>query len=392
MLSADPRLQFSTPSSGIETHISGAGPAGLAAAITLAKAGTRVVVRERKPSVGGRFHSDFQGQENWSSSVDIIEELTHMGITPNFPHTAFHELTAFDPRGKEYRFNSEQPLFYLVRRGSGPDSLDTALLAQAMALGVEVRFNDPIQRLPEGGICAEGPRAGDVIATGYLFDTDMDDGAYAVLSDELAPKGYAYLLIHQGRATLAICFFEDFHNERLYLERAVAFFEDKAGFRLPDHAARFGGLGNVSYPSTARKGRILYAGEAAGFQDALWGFGMRYAITSGHLAARAWLSGKPEAYDGMWRQSLGARMRAGIVNRLLFSRLGNRGYTRFLDGIAASGDVRGWLMRRHEERWHTRLLFPWANRMLPSRRNENNCVDPACSCTWCRCGKGQIHA
>lgn len=369
-------------------QISGAGPAGLAAAITLAKAGAKVVVHERKPTVGGRFHSDFQGQENWSSSVDIIEELTRMGIAPNFPHTPFHELVAYDADGKIYHFDSEQPLFYLVRRGNGPDSLDSTLLAQAVALGVEVRFNDPLRHLPEGGICAEGPKAGDVIAAGYLFDTDMADAAYAVLSDELAPKGYAYLLIHRGRATLAICFFEDFHNERLYLERAVAFLQDKVGFRLPADAMRFGGLGNVSYPATARKGRILYAGEAAGFQDALWGFGMRYAMTSGHLAARAWLDGRPESYDAMWRQALGARMRAGIVNRLLFSRLGNKGYGRFLQGLDASRDARNWLMRHHQERWYTRLLFPWANRMLPSRRTGNDCADPACVCTWCRCRQG----
>lgn len=391
MLNAGVNCQATVPASENAISISGAGPAGLTAAITLARAGAKVIVHERRSSVGERFHSDFQGQENWSSSVDISEDLTRMGVSPDFPRMPFHELIAYDPNGKAYRFSSEQPLFYLVSRGNGPDSLDTALLTQATSLGVEVRFNDPIHHLPEGGICAEGPRAGDVIAAGYLFETDMDDGAYAVLSDDLAPKGYAYLLICKGRATLAICFFADFHNERRYLERAVAFFEDKAGFRLPSNATRFGGLGNVSYPATACKGHILYAGEAAGFQDALWGFGMRYAMTSGHLAARAWLSGKPESYDAMWQQALGARMRAGIVNRLLYSRLGNRGYIRFLNSIAKSSDVRGWLMRYHEERWYGRLLFPWANKALPSKRAENRCVDPACSCTWCRCGKGHTH-
>src|SRR3546814_1060283 len=44
----------------------GAGPAGLACAIALARAGRHVVVREWHRDVGARFHGDFQGLENRS--------------------------------------------------------------------------------------------------------------------------------------------------------------------------------------------------------------------------------------------------------------------------------------------------------------------------------------
>ncbi len=368
-------------------HISGAGPAGLAAAITCARAGAKVVVHERKQTVGARFHGDFQGQENWTDTGDVIGALERMGIEPDFPHTGFTQLTVYAPSGQIFHYTGKQPLFYLVRRGSGEDTFDSALLAQARALGVEVRFGDRIQKLPEGGICAEGPRVGDVIAAGYQFSSDMADGAYAALSDDLAPKGYAYLLIHQGQATLAICIFDDFHNEHIYLERSVDFFQQQLGFSIGENAKRFGGLGNISYPATARKGNMLYVGEAAGFQDALWGFGMRYALVSGHLAAQAWLQGKPEAYDQMWQQKLGEKMRAGIVNRFLYTRLGEGGYTRFLRHLAEVGDIRQWLVRQHREQWYTRLLFPWANRVLPSKRKKYLCTHPDCTCTWCRCGK-----
>ncbi|HKI62323.1 MAG TPA: FAD-dependent monooxygenase [Mariprofundaceae bacterium] len=373
-------------------HISGAGPAGLAAAITFARAGGKAVVHERKSSVGARFHGDFQGQENWTSQVDVLDDLAAMGIESNFPHTGFSELTAFDATGREFRLRHDQPLFYLVGRGKGPDTLDSALLEQARALGVDVRFDDEIRHLQGGGICAEGPKAGDVIAAGYQFETDMADGAYAALADELAPKGYAYLLIYRGQATLASCMFEDFHREHIHLEKTVDFFQQRLGFTMGKDAKRFGGLGNVSYPKTAIKGNILYAGEAAGFQDALWGFGMRYAFISGHLAAQAWLQGKPEAYDPMWQQALGSRMRAGIVNRFMFSRLGNKGYSRFLEHIASCGDVGAWLAKHHQEHWYTPLLFPWANQALPSHRKEYLCTDPGCTCTWCRCSKRSHHA
>lgn len=44
-------------------QIAGAGPAGLAAAITLARAGRQVVVHELQSDVGHRFKRDFQGLE-----------------------------------------------------------------------------------------------------------------------------------------------------------------------------------------------------------------------------------------------------------------------------------------------------------------------------------------
>lgn len=42
---------------------------------------------------------------------------------------------------------------------------------------------------------------------GYLFDTDLPDQARCILSGRLAPAGYAYLLVHDGHATLASCLF-----------------------------------------------------------------------------------------------------------------------------------------------------------------------------------------
>jgi flavin-dependent dehydrogenase len=66
-------------------EIVGAGPAGLVAALTLARNGYRAVVHELRPDVGHRFHGDFQGLENWSTKEDVIDLLGRMGIKINFP-------------------------------------------------------------------------------------------------------------------------------------------------------------------------------------------------------------------------------------------------------------------------------------------------------------------
>ena len=121
-------------------QVVGAGPAGLAAAITLARAGRRVVVHEAQQEVGHRFGADLQGLENWSTKVDVLDAFRAAGITTAFERLACSHGTAFDAWDGRHEVRSSEPLFYLVERGSGKGSLDWALLGQALALGVDVRF------------------------------------------------------------------------------------------------------------------------------------------------------------------------------------------------------------------------------------------------------------
>ena len=365
-------------------EIAGAGPAGLAAAVTVAMRGARAIVSERQADVGNRFHGDFQGLENWTTSGDVLEELASMGIDPSFEYRPFSECVLYDPSGREYVIRSSRPLWYLVRRGSAPGTLDQALKAQALAAGAELRFNTTQDHLPDGGIVAHGPRRVDAIAVGYVFETRSADGAFAVISDELAPKGYSYLLISGGRATMASCMFADFHNEKAYLQRTVEFFSEKVGVKV-SKSRTFGGFGNVVPPRRARKGNLLYVGEAAGFQDALFGFGMRYAMLSGCLAARAWLEGRPAQYDRLWRTRLGPMLKLGAVNRYFYEKLGDAGYARFIATVSRAPDLRDWLRRYCGSSGLRSLLYPVARRRLARKPDLlKSCIE-GCDCTWCRC-------
>lgn len=357
----------------------GAGPAGLACAIALAKSRRRVVVREWHTGVGHRFHDDFQGLENWSDERDVLHELGAAGITASFEHHAVSRGTIFDPRGRPHRVQSDRALYYLVRRGGQSGTLDQALLQQAIAAGVEVRFADRVEAIDGPAVLAGGPRIADAIAAGYIFETDMPDGGWLALDNRLAPLGYAYLLVQDGRGTVASCMFTGFKQQAEHVGRTVSFFREQAGLAMRDPRP-FGGFANFRLPVTAMQGGHPVVGEQAGFQDALAGFGMRYALRSGLLAARSIVEGVD--YMALWNRELLPLLRAGTVNRFLFNTLGETGWRLAIRRLSA-GDAGLALRRFYRPSPLRSLLFPIARFAYRKPLRDRSCDHSDCRCVWC---------
>ncbi len=374
----------------------GAGPAGLVAAATLARAGRQVRVYEKAATVGHRFAGDFQGLENWSSSTGVLERLSQLGIEPTFAHKPFHEVTFYDRALRPSVARSVDPFFYLVRRGPEDGSLERALLDQARSAGAEVLLGQPAEHARRGDIVAIGPRYADGIATGYVFPTTLEDQAHCVISEEFAPAGYAYLLIWNGRATLATCLFKKQNNWKDARRQTVETFTRLVPDLDMSDARPFTGYGSVfGLTGFSDEAGRLFVGEAAGLQDPEWGFGMWYAMESGALAARSIVEGFN--YGEAAGEQFHSRREAALFNRLLFEKLPAGIVPSMLRRKARSPD----LLQGLRHHWAPNALkSAIARAALPrfSRKRLNHpdraCHSATCECVWCthaeECGEPQV--
>lgn len=342
-------------------RIAGTGPAGLAAAITLAQAGREVEVYERHPNVGMRFHGDMQGLENWTTERDVLEEFAQYGIQANFDYTAFHTLTIIDPTGQRFVYHTPLPLLYMIRRGKEKGSFDQGLKIQAEEAGARIAFNVALDD-EDADIVATGPSMHHIYAvdTGITFTTDHPNCAYGLLDDEAAYQGYAYLLVADGHGCLCNVLFNNFSEARTQFQRAKEALLAATHMKESDcrNVQEAGGVGSFSANPVFEKNGRMYVGEAAGIQDCLWGFGDRTAILSGVLAARAILQGT--SYTRAASQAFRNYLRNGIVNRYLFTRGNNTRYHAFLSRVGTKANPRTILHNLYTFSTAKKLLYPWA--------------------------------
>lgn len=314
---------MNNPKSKQKIKIAGAGLSGLATGINLQKRDYKVTICERLKKKGSRFNNDFQGIANWLSDKDVLELLENMNLKPDTPFFPTRQATFFGPDFEnKVEFNSEAPIFYLVRRGLKEGCLDKALREKFLESGGKIKFGTYADR-DKVDIVATGPEQAKGIASGYTFDTNFKDSTYTIIDDNLAPKGYAYLLIKNGHGTIATALFRDFNSKDASLQRTEKAFKSKLGLRF-NNKEKFTGYVDFSLKKKLVQNGKLYVGEAAGLQDYFLGFGIYFALRSGYLAAKSIDKGLD--YSKICKQDLYGFLKASAGNRFLFELLGPQMY------------------------------------------------------------------
>jgi len=358
-------------------RIAGAGPSGLAAAIGLARGGRAVEVHEAKRDVGSRFIGDLQIIEAASEREPVPDFLERIGIERNFYFRAADWATFYDHRGSARVIRSAAPYGWFIKRGAEEDSLDRGLLCQARYHGVKVIFNSRLAA-GEADVVATGPASPDGLAREMTWRTEEPERIDVFFDHKLSPGGYSYLFILDGVATFGCAIVADFKRIDDYFEHSLAAAQRLHRFAIPAETRTGYSYMNFHLKAQATAGGARFVGEAAGFQDYLFGLGIRYALTSGHLAARSILEGRD--FDELWRSELGAKQETSLVNRFLYETGGNVGLSMFVRQASRAKDFHSYLSGWHRRNWWKSLLSPLVRRVW---RHRGRCQHKP-GAHWCR--------
>jgi len=360
--------------------IVGAGPAGLSAAIHLRRSGYPVEIYERQKTVGARFIGEYQILENYSRKENVLGELAKMGIEANFEHIQVQGATLYDDRQTGRLVRSQEPYGFFLRRGSASGTLDRGLEAQALDLGATIHFGEHLAP-EEADIVATGPGPADGIAKEIAFHTGSTDRVEVIFDPELAPGGYAYCFILNGWGTLGLALLKGYSQLEHQFERAKARFQSLNPFEIDSPQSGYSYM-NFYLHGSSQRGGALFAGEAGGFQDYMFGLGIRYALISGHLAARAVVENAD--YDRLWSERFAGMMRSSVTSRLLYEALGRFGLRLFV-WQAAHRDFRKFLHKWARPAWWRLALRPVAEKLFGK---AGQCAHKS-PCDWCRPREGR---
>ena len=312
--------------------ILGGGIAGLTAAINLANGNKEVTVYELREKIGMKFKPNCQLLPNWDSREDILSSLKKFNIKINWKTKLdFVDIYSPDLKHKAEIFSDERPIGYTLTRG-GDKSFECYLAKQAKKKGVEIvtNFKDKI----DANIIATGPKYPEGLGYGGVLSGNFDKRKAIILFDyDIAPGGYIYLLPHSSKlATIAIAL-RKWSDPKTQFKKLIDHPLFKEVFRYSELLYNFSAIANGTIkkiPKTAKLGDSLLVGEAAGFQDNAYGFGMRYSIISGYLASKSILEGLD--YDDLWKDAFLDELKRTRMIRMVLDKTNNN----FLNKLVSS--------------------------------------------------------
>ena len=341
-------------------RIVGGGISGLTTAIVLAQRGVDVEVFERERAFGVTHPVRLDAVENWTTSQDFDTLLARWAIDPApFRSAASVEVCAYD--GECHALRGGRPLLYVVRRGDDPRSLEQTLKRQALGLGVHIRYGRTLPRERADVWAVGAQRRGFFLDAGLTFRTNQPDRIAILVDQRLTPKACAYLIVSQGVGTLAVLLTRQFGRARRLLADAVGAFQRMQPFDMRGARLR-SGFGGALNAFGSRSSGPLAVGEAAGFLDYLWGFGIRHAIFSGVLAARALLEG--DDYGSSVAREIRPLVQSSLINRVLFDFANNAACRALIRYFCAHQDLPRLMHRFYQSRGARSIFLPWAMRAL----------------------------
>lgn len=331
--------------------IAGAGISGMAAAITLARAGVQVDVFEKKRRVGSDGGAHTEGLRNYIGR-DAMEELSQFGLEIK-PYSAVQKVVR---RSASFSNIVRGLSFYLIERGGGTGTAEDQLVLQARSLGVKFRFQESLPAKETEIVATGPPRDGaNIRAAGYrLVAHDSpypQDEVLSLFDNRYAPCGYICLLPGSSSASLyGITWRPISHQDFMRrIRRAMqeTFLKDVLrGFRICGEISGRGYFSTNPF-DTSDDGERLYCGEAAGFQDPVAGFGFRYAALTGVMAAQS-LLGHGD-YRRMLIERFGEEFKESLKMRAWLNKASNEDLDKLFQGLGPECNVKdyaAWRGRR----------------------------------------------
>ena len=298
--------------------ILGAGIAGMSAANFLAQSGYKATVYEKCNFVGGSRDGDYEGIENWIFSENVSDFIKKIGFNDKkITKYPVDEFLVHTDSASPILIKNNLPFFNLVKRGSTKECIDYQLYEECLKNNVRFVFNS--KKTDHIDIYATGSKKAAAYVNGINFKTNAKNQSHLLLGSSFAPKGYAYMLIVNGEGTIATVFKKSKIKNKNPLRLCTNYFADR-NVKF-ENIKFFGGKGSFNYRKT-KLSHPYSVGEAGGFQDFLFGFGMRFSMLSG-VAASKMISGfKVSAYSDL--KLLRNKMRLSFFNRKLYERLSDK--------------------------------------------------------------------
>jgi flavin-dependent dehydrogenase len=331
-----------------KVRIAGAGLAGLTAAYVLSKAGRPVEIYERKSRLLPSSGPHTEGIRNYRKQ-DVLDELRSFGFDIP-PFSTVQQTIRCSPSARNM---IRGPAHYLFMRGREAHTVDQVLFQRGQSAGAVFRFGSEIDP-NDADIAAVGPpREGyNILGAGYSISSSGSplelDTAYALFDNEIAPLGYFAITPGIGFHSFYSVSWGELNFEAL-LSRAEKAFDIPWIREIVGSGQRVGRiLGRAHFVSDPIAGAVrdgtLLAGEAGGFQDAVAGFGFRYSVITGALAARSLLEGAD--YRALLRDAFGQEFQQASALREKLNHATNDDYDRMIGALGPEMSLPDYVVRR----------------------------------------------